>query len=303
MRHSQLLLSLLTLAACGSPVGSADAGSTNAGGGSANAVGGGTATAGGAAGGASTTAGGSASAGGTASAGGSATAGGAAVSNFSFFVTSYAAIKRLAPSDQGFGGDLRFGETGVGAGLRGADKLCATIAEQSMPGAGAKGWRAFLSADEGEDGGVVNARDRVGQGPWYDRRGRLVAMNLGALLTTRPTGCDTAICNDLPNEDGVPNHAPEGAQLDNHDTLTGSNAQGNRVAGANCRSWTTSATDAGRPPVGHSWPAMSGQSWMNAHPAGGCGAGVNLQQTGGPNAPTVGAGGGYGGLFCFALQP
>jgi len=39
----------------------------------------------------------------------------------------------------GFGGDLRYGETGAGAGLRGADKICATLAEASMPGAGAKG--------------------------------------------------------------------------------------------------------------------------------------------------------------------
>src|SRR4051812_38554586 len=53
---------------------------------------------------------------------------------FSFFVTSLRAMQRLSGSADGFGGDLRFGETGEGAGLRGADQICTTIAEQSMPG-------------------------------------------------------------------------------------------------------------------------------------------------------------------------
>src|SRR5690349_20801870 len=64
--------------------------------------------------------------------------------HFSFFVTSLKAMQELSGSEDGFGGDLRFGETGAGAGLRGADKICTTIAEQSLPG-NAKTWRAFLS--------------------------------------------------------------------------------------------------------------------------------------------------------------
>jgi hypothetical protein len=184
--------------------------------------------------------------------------------------------------------------------------ICAAIAERTMPGSSVKGWRAFLSAHAGEDGGVVHARDRIGPGPWYDRNGRLVATSRANLLNTRPMGCDALICNDLPNEDGVPNHAPDGQQVDNHDTLTGSNAQGmlqTSRPNTTCQSWTTAATDAGQPQLGHSWPAQSGQSWTTVHFAGGCGAGVNLAQTGGPNAPTVGAGGGYGGIYCFALTP
>src|SRR5688572_16941556 len=62
---------------------------------------------------------------------------------FSFFVTSLQALRELSGSQNGFGGDLSYGETGAGAGLRGADKLCAAIAERSMPGASAKPWRAF----------------------------------------------------------------------------------------------------------------------------------------------------------------
>lgn len=53
---------------------------------------------------------------------------------FSFFVTSLQSLRELSGSRTGFGGDLRFGETGEGAGLRGADKICAAIAELSMPG-------------------------------------------------------------------------------------------------------------------------------------------------------------------------
>src|SRR6188768_1039206 len=62
---------------------------------------------------------------------------------FSFFVTSLVAMQRLSGSLQGFGGDLRFGESGAGAGLRGADKICATIAESSLAGASRRTWRAF----------------------------------------------------------------------------------------------------------------------------------------------------------------
>lgn len=305
-----------TTAGGSSGTGGGDAGGTSAGGTSAGGTSG---TGGGATAGGSSGTGGGATAGGSSGTGGGSTAGGASGGGlvtlpdggyplFSFFVVSYAAVKRLAPTDQGFGGDLRYGETGLGAGLRGADKLCTAIAERSMPGSSVKVWRAFLSADQGDDGGVVNARDRIGNGPWYDRQGRLFATNLSQALMTRPGGCNpaytsTAICNDLPNEDGVPNHAADGMAVDNHDTLTGSNTMGNRVAGRNCRSWTTNATDAGQPQLGHTWPANSGTSWTTVHNAGGCGAGVNLQQTGGPNAPTVGAGGGYGGWYCFALSP
>jgi hypothetical protein len=99
----------------------------------------------------------------------------------------------------------------------------------------------------------------------------------------------------------VLNHAPDGVQVDNHDMLTGTNSQGNRYTSAS--STTTSVT--GRPRVGHLWPAMSGQNWMNALTESGCGAGVNLVEMGPPNPSdgTVGSGGGYGGFYCFALSP
>ncbi len=309
------VVSMAVLAACsplplqsdgGSAAGLAGGGLTGTGGGNSGTGGG--STAGGA------TAGGSTAGGATA---GGATAGGSGggmvtLPRFSFFLTSYAALQRLSGSANGFGGDLRFGETGPGAGLRGADKICTQIAETSMPGSGAKVWHAFLSADDDGNGNVVNAKDRIGNGPWYDRQGRVFALTLTNALTTRPTGCDPAICNDLPNEDGVPNHAPTGTIVDNHDILTGTNSQGLRYTGSggssNCLSWTTSSTDTattGRPRVGHSWPAGSGQDWKNALTEAGCGAGVNLIEMGppNPNIKTVGSGGGYGGFYCFAMSP
>lgn len=145
---------------------------------------------------------------------------------FSFFVTSQVALQELSGSEFGFGGDLSYGETGPGAGLRGADLLCSEIAERSMPGSSVKQWRAFLSADADPDGQPVDAIDRIGDGPWYDRIGRLVAPTLTDLAQTRPEQGDPEIADDLPNENGVPNSEVDpGADIAderNHHILTGS---------------------------------------------------------------------------------
>jgi hypothetical protein len=238
-----------------------------------------------------------------------------ALARFSFFVTSFKAMKQLSGSASGFGGDLRHGETGTGAGLKGADKLCSEIAEQSMAGSRAKQWRAFLSATAGEaSGGAVHAIERIGAGPWYDRQGRLVANSKTDLLQTRPNA-DAVIKNDLPNEDGVPNHNPDGSgNVDNHHVLTGSGPDGRLYASdvkATCNDWTkseVSQTDA--PRVGLSWPrggggGTSASHWISAMDESGCGAGASLDEMGGPNNsnPTVGSGGGYGAIYCFALTP
>ena len=300
-------------------------------------------------------------------------AGASSVESFSFFVTSLRAMQELSGSPDGFGGDLRFGETGDGAGLRGADKICTTIAEKSRPGNG-KTWRAFLSATQGEDGEPVHAIERVGEGPWYDRVGRLVAANKTDLAQVRPEGADEAIVDDLPNEDGVPNHAPDPTigDVDNHDVLTGTNAQGKLFSddqASTCDDWT-SARPEGKPRCGHSWPRRggpnggmgggggmifrpeggafgqggtfgmmmggpipggggpmmaigggfviggppggptgntgSGESWMSALDEAGCAPGAFVIEAGPPGAngtKTVGDGGGYGAIYCFALTP
>jgi hypothetical protein len=223
-------------------------------------------------------------------------------------------MQRLSKTPEGFGGDLRYGEA---TGLAGADKICSEIAESSMPGASAKVWRAFLSAKAaGPGGSVVHAKDRIGEGPWYDRTGRLVAMDLSSLLQTRPSGADPTIADNLPNELGEPNRPDP--DVDNHDTVTGSNEVGEYSGGATCEDWTTTTTPAAAagssgggmrggssrgPMCGHSWPAQSGQSWIRAHNAPGCAPSVSLVQMGGGSGDGIGNGGGYGGIYCFALSP
>jgi hypothetical protein len=304
-------------ASAGGSGSSAAGASSGAGASSAGASGAG--VAGASAGSAGSAAGGSAgtnSAGASGSAGSAGSGGAPVVDKFSFFVTSWAAIQRVSKSPDGFGGDLRFGETGAGAGLRGADKICATIAETSMPGAGAKGWRAFLSAADDGTGKQVDAITRIGAGPWYDRLGRLFGNTLTDINNTRPANANTAIINDFPNEDGVPNHQPDPtvAAVDNHDMLTGSTTMGKLYGKtATCLDWTSAVGDLdkeGKPRVGHSWPRSGGgmgdsNNWMSALTESGCKAGANLKEQGGPlqGAVTVGSGGGYGGFFCFALTP
>jgi hypothetical protein len=225
---------------------------------------------------------------GSAGASGSAGTGNVATEKFSFFVTSLVAVRRESGSENGFGGNL--------GGLTGADEICRKIAEKSMVGSGAKGWRAFLSTSS------ENAIDRIGMGPWYDRAGRLVSMNIEGLLGTRPAG-DDAIVDDLPNEDGEPNRAGTGTgQDDNHDTITGSNTMGEWDGGSTCENWTSAAGSDG-PRVGHSWPAGSGMSWIQAHTAPGCEPSVSLTQNGPGSGNGIGNGGGYGGFYCFALKP
>jgi len=167
---------------------------------------------------------------------------------FSFFVTSRARLFALAQafngSTKGWGGDLRYG---TADGLTGADKICTEIAEQSLPNNG-RVWRAFLSTS------TVNAVERAGSGPWYDRLNRIIAHNVTELVATRPGGItNSAILNNLPNEDGTPHHNEEAACTnldscaDNHDVMTGSDPDGKLC---------TSTTCAGGP--GGQMPGMDG---------------------------------------------
>jgi hypothetical protein len=199
-------------------------------------------------------------------------------------------MRRESGSEDGFGGDL--------GGLAGADELCRTIAETSLACAGQKAWRAFLSTS------AEDAIDRVGEGPWYDRLGRIVAENKAALLNTRPLGADPAIINDLPNEDGIPNHDPDGTgEVDNHDVLTGSTTEGRLDSGANCDDWTS--TGSGEPRIGHMWPRSTGGQgahWISDHTTTGCAPGVNLSMVM-STGDCVGCMGGYGAIYCMALTP
>jgi hypothetical protein len=240
--------------------------------------------------------------------------------NFSFFVTSLSAMQTLSGSQDGFGGDL--------GGLEGADNICQKIAEGV--GAGDKTWRAFLSATEGPDGEPVNAIDRVGNGPWYDANGRLVATSREGLQGARPDG-DPQTINDLPDEYGV----PLSAYGDSHDILTGSDSLGMLFSAnpeSTCNDWTSSDGSVGSNGgfggpghgssetsvmCGHSWPRGGGggdrrgrgpgmgmDSWLSSHAVPGCSPGVNLEQRGGGGSgDCVGCAGGYGAFYCLAVTP
>lgn len=248
--------------------------------------------------------------------------------SFSFFVTSQKRLFELAAafngSSEGFGGDLTYGETGAGAGLRGADKICTQIAEASCAGNG-KTWRAFLSVSDDGAGSSVNAIDRVGPGPWYDRNGRLLALSPEDLQADRPLA-DAEIADDLPNEDGFGNHRPDGTEeslIDNHNVMTGSDELGHYAEAeehsTTCNDWTDTSMgpedEAIGPNIGESWWRVNEErsgiiGWIDSgHNAAGCAPGaINPDEDfgfgvgeGDINCGTVGCMGGYGGVYCFAL--
>jgi hypothetical protein len=287
------------------------AGATGGSAGTGGAAGSGTAGSSGAAGkGGTAGTAGTGGTGGVADAGGAKDSGGtsgdASSARFSFFVVSQAAMVALSGQAKGFGGDLRFGEAD---GLTGADKICTQTAERGMAGNG-KTWRAFLSVTKGPGGTQVNAIDRVGNGPWYDRLGRVFAMSKADLLTARPTGADPAIVNDFPNETGSANRTPDGTgtQHDNHATLTGSGPDGTlwmTGLAATCQDWTNATAAGGQPHVGYTFPRGTTNNWISIFNEPGCLPGGTIVDTGGPNTndPSVGSSGGYGGMYCFALTP
>ncbi len=215
----------------------------------------------------------------------------AAEVRFSFFVTSLATMRSQSGSQDGFGGNL--------GGLTGADTICQTAA--AAVGGGGKTWRAFLSTYN--NGAPVHAIERIGAGPWYDKNQRLIASNVAGLIAgNRPAG-DAATVSDLPDENG----APLTTFGDTHDILTASTAQGRfeGTSGVNsCNDWTdATAGTANAVRLGHSWPAQSGMHWIRAHQTRGCSPGVNTVQNGPGTGTSVGAGGGWGGIYCFALTP
>jgi hypothetical protein len=214
---------------------------------------------------------------------------------FSFFYTSLDAMRRLSGTQNGFGGDLRFG---MPTGLEGADKICQTIATDV--GFGAKRWRAFLSVTRGPQGAPVHAIDRVGSGPWYDRKERLIAQDVAGLLAERPAG-DPEVINDLPDETG------EGtSRLGHSSAITGSNPMGRLYfpeAKNTCNDWTSNTLEAVFVMCGHPWLTAGAGNWVQSHPERSCIPGVRTGDAGNGDGSSIASGGGWGGFYCFALTP
>ena len=137
-------------------------------------------------------------------------------------------------------------------------------------------WRAYLSATASGGQGAVNARDRIGTGPWFNAKGVMVAKDVADLHSeNNQLGKEGSL-----NEKGMVVNG-RGDSPNMHDILTGSNPDGT-VGDATCDNWTSNAAD-GSAWVGHHDKIGGGarpNSWNSAHPSRGCGQ-ANLQATGG----------------------
>jgi hypothetical protein len=192
--------------------------------------------------------------------------------NMSFFVTS-------APV--GKGADL--------GGLEGADRHCQSLAQAA--GAGGKTWRAYLST---QGAGAVNARDRIGRGPWTNAKGVVIAKDVAELHATNNLTKQTA----LTEKGGIVNGRGDDPNM--HDILTGSQPDGTAFPPGEdrtCGNWTKSGQ--GVAMVGHSDrtgldESAPAKSWNSSHPSRGPGGGCtqdDLKSTGG-----------NGLLYCFATN-
>ncbi len=201
--------------------------------------------------------------------------GAGATGPLSFFVTS---------AGPGKGADL--------GGLAGADQHCQALA--ATAGAGTKTWRAYLST-QGKDGAAsVNARDRIGKGPWFSAKGELVARDVDQLHSAAGNVTkQTAL-----SEKGQP-ISGRGDTPNRHDILTGSRADGTAFAPGDpdmtCGNWTRSGAE-GVAVVGHhdrAGPTADAwsTSWNSSH-----------QSRGGCSQTALKGTGGDGLLYCFAAN-
>ena len=175
-------------------------------------------------------------------------------------------------------------------GLAGADRYCQSLA--AAVGAGKHTWRAYLSTTAAGGGKPVNARDRIGKGPWYNAKGVLIAKNVDDLHTSPNLSKQTILTEKGAMVNG------RGDTPNMHDILTGSDSQGKAIIGGTadttCSNWTSGA-DTGSAMVGHSdrqglREDVAAKSWNSTHPSRGC------------SMPQLRASGGAGMFYCFAAK-
>jgi len=188
-------------------------------------------------------------------------------------------------------GDMSFFVTSAGSGkganlggLAGADKICQDLA--AAAGAGSKTWRAYLSTS-GAD--AVNARDRIGRGPWKNAKGAVIATSVDDLHSdNNKIGRATVM-----DEKGNPIKL-RGDNPNQHDALTGSDLQGRAFPGnlnMTCNNW--SSDNFGKAMLGHMdregiADTVYQKSWVSSHQSRGC------------SQPDLVATGGGGLFYCFA---
>lgn len=196
--------------------------------------------------------------------------------NTTFFVTS---------AGPGKGADL--------GGIDGADKHCATLA--TAAGATAKTWHAYLSTQAADGKPAVNARDRIGKGPWQNSKGVVIAKDVADLHSAS---------NNLTKQTALSEKGEvingRGDTPNRHDALTGSQPDGTAFAAGEdrtCKNWTSSTQGAAM--VGHIdriglRDDDASKSWNSSHPSrgpdGGCSQ-ADLKSTGGDGL-----------LYCFAAN-
>ena len=175
-------------------------------------------------------------------------------------------------------------------GLAGADAHCAALADAvgaKLPDG--RAWHAYLSA-VAPDGKPVNARDRIGAGPWHNAKGALIARDVADLHGDVVRDRNQMNKVNAISEKGVPINGV-GDTPNQHDTLTGSDSEGRALAGTadtSCNNWTSNMAT-GSAMVGHHDRTGGGNtSWNAAHPSRGCGQ-SNLVATGGAGL-----------FYCFA---
>src|SRR6476659_5336431 len=177
-------------------------------------------------------------------------------------------------------------------GLAGADAWCAQLAAASgATAAPGRTWRAYLSAI-GTDGKPINARDRIGAGPWHNAKGALIAANVadlhGDIIKDRN---QINKMNAITEKGAMLNGAGDTPNV--HDILTGSDSEGRALPGTadtNCNNWTSNAAT-GSAMLGHHDRTGGGNtSWNSVHPSRGCSQ-QNLVATGGAGL-----------FYCFAAN-
>jgi hypothetical protein len=217
---------------------------------------------------------------------------------------SYLVLAQQPAAPQGRGAQgppppMSFFVTSVGkgdganlGGLAGADAYCQTLGAAAGRGAGVT-WHAYLST---QGPGAVNARDRIGNGPWFNARGGRVAQNVAELHgdTIEQARMGNALGKQISLTDKNTVVNGIGDTPNQHDILTGSQSDGRAYTDSmdhTCSNYTSNADGRGSVQLGHvDKQGGNNGSWNSSHPSRGC------------SQPNLVSTGGAGLLYCFAVN-